>query len=84
MIFDAGSKTLTTDGVRGFGKESGYGLVYPSLTALRPDPTIQIERLSEEHATARVSAGCRSSPATASASSPTTPASSRTLRTSCC
>jgi D-serine deaminase-like pyridoxal phosphate-dependent protein len=58
VIFDAGSKTLTTDGVRGFGKESGYGLVYPSLTALRPDPTIQIERLSEEHATARVSAGC--------------------------
>jgi D-serine deaminase-like pyridoxal phosphate-dependent protein len=59
VIFDAGSKTLTTDGVRGFGKESGYGLVYPSITAKSPDPTINIERLSEEHATARVSPACR-------------------------
>jgi D-serine deaminase-like pyridoxal phosphate-dependent protein len=55
-IFDAGSKTLTTDGVRGFGDETGYGLVYPSLSALRPDPSIHIERLSEEHATVRIPA----------------------------
>lgn len=57
-IFDAGSKTLTTDGVRGFGAETGYGLVYLSPMANRPDPSIQIERLSEEHATVRVPSGC--------------------------
>jgi D-serine deaminase-like pyridoxal phosphate-dependent protein len=58
VILDAGSKTLTSDGVRGFGNESGYGLVYPSLSTARPDPTLQIERLSEEHATVRVPATC--------------------------
>lgn len=58
-IFDAGSKTLAADGIRGFGAETGYGLVYPSLDAVQPDPTIQIERLSEEHATARVPPTCR-------------------------
>lgn len=58
-IFDAGSKTLAADGIRGFGNETGYGLVYPSLDAVQPDPTIQIERLSEEHATARVLPTCR-------------------------
>jgi D-serine deaminase-like pyridoxal phosphate-dependent protein len=58
-IFDAGSKTLAADGIRGFGTETGYGLVYPSLEAVLPDPTIQIERLSEEHATARVPPTCR-------------------------
>ena len=57
-IFDAGSKTLTTDGVRGFGDETGYGLVFPSITTNRPDPSIQIERLSEEHATVRISPTC--------------------------
>jgi D-serine deaminase-like pyridoxal phosphate-dependent protein len=57
-IFDAGSKTLTTDGVRGFGTEAGFGLVHPSLEAPQPDLTVQIERLSEEHATARVPPTC--------------------------
>jgi D-serine deaminase-like pyridoxal phosphate-dependent protein len=57
-IFDAGSKTLATDGLRGFGAEAGFGLVHPSISASQPDPTIQIERLSEEHATARVPATC--------------------------
>jgi D-serine deaminase-like pyridoxal phosphate-dependent protein len=57
-IFDAGSKTLTTDGVRGFGDETGYGLVYPSVATTRPDSSIQIERLSEEHATVRVPPTC--------------------------
>jgi D-serine deaminase-like pyridoxal phosphate-dependent protein len=57
-IFDAGSKTLTTDGVRGFGTEGGFGLVHPSLEASQADLTVQIERLSEEHATARVPATC--------------------------
>ena len=54
VIFDAGSKTLTTDGVRGFGTPVGYGLVYPAIGASEPDDSIVIERLSEEHATARV------------------------------
>jgi D-serine deaminase-like pyridoxal phosphate-dependent protein len=57
-IFDAGSKTLASDGVRGFGAETGFGLVHPSLGASQPDLTIQIERLSEEHATARVPPTC--------------------------
>ena len=57
-IFDAGSKTLSSDGVRGFGDETGYGLVFPSLATARPDPAIQIERLSEEHATVRVAPTC--------------------------
>jgi D-serine deaminase-like pyridoxal phosphate-dependent protein len=57
-IFDAGSKTLASDGLRGFGAEAGFGLVHPSISASQPDPTIQIERLSEEHATARVPATC--------------------------
>jgi D-serine deaminase-like pyridoxal phosphate-dependent protein len=57
-IFDAGSKTLASDGLRAFGTEAGFGLVHPSISASQPDPTIQIERLSEEHATARVAATC--------------------------
>jgi len=57
-IFDAGSKTLAADGVRGFGTEAGFGLVYPFPGAPQPDLTIQLERLSEEHATARVPPTC--------------------------
>lgn len=62
VIFDAGSKTLSSDGARGFGTQAGYGLVFPSLDDPHPDPSIAIERLSEEHATARVPAGCRLTP----------------------
>jgi len=58
VIFDAGAKVLTTDGVRGFAGEGGHGLVYASLDATAPDTSIAIERLSEEHATARVPAAC--------------------------
>jgi D-serine deaminase-like pyridoxal phosphate-dependent protein len=58
VIFDAGAKTLTTDGVRGFNGETGYGLVYPSLDATTPDHSIAIERLSEEHGTAKVPVSC--------------------------
>jgi len=56
VIFDAGSKTLTSDGARGFGAHPGHGLVFPSLATRTPDPAIVIERLSEEHATAQVPA----------------------------
>jgi D-serine deaminase-like pyridoxal phosphate-dependent protein len=59
VIFDAGSKVLSSDAVRGFGAAAGHGLVYPGLDAADPDPSIVIERLSEEHATARVPSDCR-------------------------
>ncbi len=53
IILDCGSKTLTTDQARGITKASGFGLV------LRGDGTaddaLSVERLSEEHATVRVS-----------------------------
>ncbi len=58
VVFDAGSKTLTSDGARGFGRTSGHGLVFPSLSATSPDESIVIERLSEEHAVARVPEAC--------------------------
>ena len=62
VVFDAGSKTLTSDGVRGFGAPTGHGLVFPDLEASAPDGTIAIERLSEEHSVARVPATCRLKP----------------------
>ena len=58
IIFDAGSKTLTSDAARGFTTLLGHGLVYTSLDAADPDRAIIIERLSEEHAVARVTAEC--------------------------
>jgi D-serine deaminase-like pyridoxal phosphate-dependent protein len=62
VVFDAGSKTLTSDGVRGFGSPTGHGAVFPSLDASQPDGTIAIERLSEEHSVARVQATCNLKP----------------------
>jgi D-serine deaminase-like pyridoxal phosphate-dependent protein len=62
VVFDAGSKTLTSDGARGFGAVTGHGLVYPSLETSQPDPAIAIERLSEEHSVARVTAACALKP----------------------
>lgn len=58
VILDAGSKTLSSDGARGFGASPGFGAVFPSLTATDADPSIVIERLSEEHATVRVPDAC--------------------------
>ena len=54
VVFDAGSKTLTSDGARAFGAAAGHGLVYSDLESTVPDPSIMIERLSEEHSVARV------------------------------
>jgi D-serine deaminase-like pyridoxal phosphate-dependent protein len=59
IVFDAGSKTLTSDGARGFGVVEGHGLVFPDIEGGEPDPSIVIERLSEEHSVARVPASCR-------------------------
>jgi D-serine deaminase-like pyridoxal phosphate-dependent protein len=54
LILDCGAKTLAIDGARGFGAFAGYGAIFPSLDATSPDPSLVIERLSEEHATVRV------------------------------
>ena len=62
VVFDAGSKTLSSDGLRGFGHTIGYGFVYASLEARTPDPSIVIERLSEEHSVAKVTPDCRLKP----------------------
>ena len=51
VIFDSGSKTLTSDGARGFTPAPGHGIVLDRDH--RPDPNLLIERLSEEHATVR-------------------------------
>jgi D-serine deaminase-like pyridoxal phosphate-dependent protein len=53
-ILDCGSKTLTTDGARGFAALPGYGAVFMSSDADQPDRSIVIERVSEEHAVCRV------------------------------
>lgn len=50
VIFDSGSKTLSNDGGRGFSATPGYGTVLG-------DDTLLIERLSEEHATVKVTGG---------------------------
>ena len=50
VIFDSGSKTLTNDGARGFTPTPGFGAVIGHDNLL-------IERLSEEHATVKVTNG---------------------------
>lgn len=58
VILDAGSKTLTNDGARGFTPLTGYGALCPSPDArLEPHAGFVVERLSEEHATVRVLPG---------------------------
>jgi len=54
VILDCGSKTLTTDQLKGPGNPMGYGVVLTALDAAAPDESLLIERLSEEHATVRV------------------------------
>jgi D-serine deaminase-like pyridoxal phosphate-dependent protein len=53
IILDCGSKTLTNDQARGIRKVAGYGAVLTAANAV--DETLTVERLSEEHATVRVS-----------------------------
>jgi D-serine deaminase-like pyridoxal phosphate-dependent protein len=57
IILDSGSKTLTNDGARGFTELRGYGAVLRDPFVPEPDPSLAIERLSEEHATVRVIEG---------------------------
>jgi D-serine deaminase-like pyridoxal phosphate-dependent protein len=53
LVLDSGSKTLTSDGARGFSPLPGYGTIigHDNLT---------IERLSEEHGVVRVTTGSTS------------------------
>ena len=57
LIFDSGSKTLTSDGARGVGLTGGYGAVLQALDAATPVGDLLVERLSEEHATVRATSG---------------------------
>jgi D-serine deaminase-like pyridoxal phosphate-dependent protein len=53
IIFDSGSKTLTSDLIKGRGNPAGHGAVLEDVHGARPDDSLVIERLSEEHATVR-------------------------------
>lgn len=59
VVLDSGSKTLTNDLARAFGSAPGYGVVFEDLDAAAPQPSLVIERLSEEHANVRVLEGRR-------------------------
>lgn len=55
IILDAGGKTLTSDGARGFSPLPGFGALSPSPSPdLAPHDGFLVERLSEEHATVKV------------------------------
>jgi D-serine deaminase-like pyridoxal phosphate-dependent protein len=63
VILDCGSKTLTSDLARGFGGPApGYGVVFRDLESVEPDTRLLVERLSEEHATVRVTGECALEP----------------------
>jgi D-serine deaminase-like pyridoxal phosphate-dependent protein len=62
VILDCGSKTLSSDVVRGPGPQPGYGVVLAALHSSAPDESLVIERLSEEHATVRVVGPCSLAP----------------------
>jgi D-serine deaminase-like pyridoxal phosphate-dependent protein len=62
IVLDCGSKTLSNDQARGITGVSGYGAVLAGNTdnldwAREVDEALTIERLSEEHATVRVTGG---------------------------
>jgi D-serine deaminase-like pyridoxal phosphate-dependent protein len=61
IILDSGSKTLTNDLARGISKAPGYGAVL-SADGSGIDESLTIERLSEEHATVRVTGETRLQP----------------------
>jgi len=64
IILDCGSKTLTSDQARGITPAGGYGAVLEAggEAPRRIDETLTIERLSEEHATVRVTGETRLEP----------------------
>jgi len=63
IILDCGSKTLTNDQARGIVNAAGYGAILAGDgSPPQIDETLTIERLSEEHATVRVTGGTRLEP----------------------
>ena len=67
IILDCGSKTLTNDQARGIAPAAGYGAVLAGESddldyAREVDDTLIVERLSEEHATVRVTGSTRLEP----------------------
>jgi D-serine deaminase-like pyridoxal phosphate-dependent protein len=67
IVLDCGSKTLTNDQARGISPAAGYGAVLAGDSdaldyAREIDETLTIERLSEEHATVRVTGATRLEP----------------------
>ena len=63
IVLESGSKTLTNDVARGVKKAPGYGAILADTgEGLREDESLTIERLSEEHATVRVTGGTRLEP----------------------
>jgi D-serine deaminase-like pyridoxal phosphate-dependent protein len=62
VIFDCGSKTLSSDAARGFREAAGYGAVFADLESDAIDDGFVIERLSEEHATVKAPHDCRLRP----------------------
>ena len=63
IILDCGSKTLTSDQARGITPAGGYGAVLAAGESPRQvDDALTIERLSEEHATVRVTGETRLEP----------------------
>jgi D-serine deaminase-like pyridoxal phosphate-dependent protein len=57
VILDSGSKTLSNDLARGFSPMPGHGAVMEGVHSTTPDARLVVERLSEEHATVKVSGG---------------------------
>jgi D-serine deaminase-like pyridoxal phosphate-dependent protein len=53
LILDCGSKTLSSDLVKGPGAHPGHGVIFNALNSSVPDPCLVVERLSEEHAVVR-------------------------------
>ena len=67
IVLDCGSKTLTNDQARGIAASPGYGAILAGESdaldyAREIDETLLIERLSEEHATVRVTGETRLEP----------------------
>jgi D-serine deaminase-like pyridoxal phosphate-dependent protein len=57
IILDSGTKTLSSDGARGFEALPGQGAIFRTLNQVELDSSLLVERLSEEHATVRVTTG---------------------------
>ena len=58
IILDCGSKTLTSDVGRGMVRPKGYGEIVAGLDVLnKPDDSLLITRLSEEHGVVEVQRG---------------------------